>query len=248
VARNDEIGKLSATFNEMIKGLSDKEKMHDLLGKVVSPKIANKLIADGVELGGEEREVSVLFCDIHGFTSLSEAHPAPETIKALNVFFSEVSTIIESHNGIVDKYIGDAVMAIFSAPLEDLEHAENAVKCGIAISHCRDKIIDLLPPEMNNEYRYGVGIHSGKVVAGNIGSTSRLNYTVIGDTVNIASRVEGQTRQFNTPLVITKATVQRCKNIEFTKLDTVHLKGRTHPVSLYTATELLPTDNIPARI
>jgi len=248
VARNDEIGKLSTTFNEMVKGLSDKEKMHDLLGKVVSPKIANKLLEDGVKLGGEVREVSVLFCDIHGFTGLSEVHSAPETIKALNIFFSEVSTIIESHNGIIDKYIGDAVMAIFSAPLEDPEHAENAVKCGIAISGCRDKINTLLPPGMNIEYRYGIGIHSGKVVAGNIGSASRLNYTVIGDTVNVASRVEGQTRLYNTPLVITKATVQRCKNIEFTRLDTVQLKGRKDPVSLYTATELSLSDNIPARI
>jgi adenylate cyclase len=248
VARNDEIGKLSTTFNEMVKGLSDKEKMHDLLGKVVSPKIANKLLEDGVKLGGEVREVSVLFCDIHGFTSLSEVHSASETVRALNIFFSEVSAIIESHNGIIDKYIGDAVMAIFSAPLEDPKHAENAVKCGIAISRCRDKINASLPPEMNIEYRYGIGVHSGKVVAGNIGSANRLNYTVIGDTVNVASRVESLTRLFNTPLVVTKATVQRCSNIEFTMLDTVQLKGRKDPVSLYAATELLPTDKLPARI
>jgi len=227
-------GLLATNFNEMVKGLSDKEKMRNLLGKVVSPEIANKLLQDGVKLGGEEREVSVLFCDIQGFTHLSESQPATEVIKALNVFFSEVSDIVESHHGIIDKYIGDAVMAIFSAPLEDPNHAENAVRCGIELSRCSDKLNARLPRGMNAGYRFGIGIHSGSVVAGNIGSANRLNYTVIGDTVNIASRVEGQTRVFDTPLIVTEATMQRCKGIEFVKLETVKLKGRKQAVKLYT--------------
>jgi len=234
ITRKDEIGLLATNFNEMVKGLSDKEKMRNLLGKVVSPEIANKLLQDGVKLGGEEREVSVLFCDIQGFTHLSESQPATEVIKALNVFFSEVSDIVESHHGIIDKYIGDAVMAIFSAPLEDPNHAENAVRCGIELSRCSDKLNARLPQGMNAGYRFGIGIHSGSVVAGNIGSANRLNYTVIGDTVNIASRVEGQTRVFDTPLIVTEATMQRCKGIEFVKLETVKLKGRKQAVKLYT--------------
>lgn len=234
ITRKDEIGLLATNFNEMVKGLSDKEKMRNLLGKVVSPEIANKLLQDGVKLGGEEREVSVLFCDIQGFTHLSESQPATEVVKALNVFFSEVSDVIEAHHGIIDKYIGDAVMAIFSAPLEDPEHAENAVRCGISLSRCGDKLNARLPHGMKTGYRFGIGIHSGSVVAGNIGSANRLNYTVIGDTVNIASRVEGQTRVFNTPMIVTEATMQRCKGIKFVKLDTVQLKGRVQAIKLYT--------------
>lgn len=234
VIRKDEIGLLTENFNEMVKGLSDKEKMRNLLGKVVSPEIANKLLQDGVKLGGEEREVSVLFCDIQGFTHLSESQPATEVVKGLNVFFSEVSDIIEAHHGIIDKYIGDAVMAVFSAPLDDPDHADNAVRCGIELSRCGSKLQDRLPPGMKTGYRFGIGIHSGSVVAGNIGSANRLNYTVIGDTVNIASRVEGQTRVFDTPMIVTEATMQRCKGIEFLKLDTVQLKGRERAVTLYT--------------
>jgi len=236
IKRRDEIGQLANTFNEMTQGLSDKEKMRNLLGKVVSPEIANKLLQDGITLGGEEREVSVLFCDIQGFTRLSESQPAAEVVKALNIFFSEVSDVIEAHHGIIDKYIGDAVMAIFSAPLEDPHHAEHAVRCGIALNQCGKNLNALLPEAMKDGYRFGVGIHSGSVVAGNIGSTNRLNYTVIGDTVNIASRVEGQTRIYDAALLLTEATVERCKNIKFEAVDEVQLKGRTQSVKLFTVT------------
>jgi len=234
VERSDEIGLLSSSFNEMVQGLSDKEKMRDLLGKVVSPEIANKLLQDGIKLGGEERVVSVLFCDIQGFTRISESRPAAEVVQALNIFFSEVSDIIEAHHGIIDKYIGDAVMAIFSAPMDDPQHAQHAVRCGVELSQCRDKLDTLLPDGIKSGYQFGIGIHSGNVVAGNIGSANRLNYTVIGDTVNIASRVEAQTREFDASLIVTEATMQRCSDIEFEELATVKLKGREQDVKLYT--------------
>ncbi len=234
VAGNDEFGLLSRTFNEMTEGLKEKEQVRDLLGKVVSPEIAGKLIREGVELGGEERDVTILFCDIQGFTKLSESQPPTWVLNALNTFFSGVSDIIESHGGVVDKYIGDAVMALFGVPADDEQHAANAVACGIEMCQAAEQLISMLRNKQGEYCRFGVGIHTGTVVAGNVGSATRLNYTVIGDTVNVASRVEGQTRVFDTPLLITEATAQRCNNISFRELDNVQLKGRKQAITLFT--------------
>jgi adenylate cyclase len=234
---NDEFSLLSRTFNEMTLGLAEKEQVRDLLGKVVSPEIASKLISEGVELGGEEREVTVLFCDIRGFTKLSESRPPTEVLNALNAFFSVVSDIIESHGGVVDKYIGDAVMALFGVPVEDRQHAANAVACGIEMCQAADKLVTLLKTNNGKFCDFGVGIHTGTVVAGNVGSATRLNYTVIGDTVNVASRVEGQSRVFNTPLIVTDATASQCPDIDFKKLGSVRLKGRSQQIALLTAEE-----------
>ena len=233
VTNRDEFGLLSQTFNTMVNDLAEKEKVRNLLGKVVSPQVAHKLLEEGVELGGEEREVTVLFCDIEGFTQLSELKSPTEMLDALNTFFSGVSNIIEAHGGVVDKYIGDAVMAIFGAPLHDDKHASNAINCAIEMCKSADDLVCKL--ELENSYcNFGIGVHTGIVVAGNIGSVNRLNYTVIGDTVNVASRVEGQTRVFNTKLVATEATVKQCPHINFISLGDVKLKGRSEKIEVFT--------------
>jgi adenylate cyclase len=233
VSGKDEFGLLSRTFNEMTLGLAEKEQVRDLLGKVVSPEIASKLISEGVELGGEEREVTVLFCDIRGFTQLSETRAPTQVLNALNAFFSGVTTIIESHGGVIDKYIGDAVMALFGVPIDDKQHSANAVACGVEMCEAADRLVSTLGIGDGGFCNFGVGIHTGTVVAGNVGSSSRLNYTVIGDTVNVASRVEGQTREFNTPLIVTEATVAQCEGMEFIKLGSSQLKGRKQKIALF---------------
>jgi len=234
VSGNDEFGLLSSTFNEMTLGLEEKEQVRDLLGKVVSPEVASKLISEGVELGGEEREATILFCDIQGFTQLSESQAPTRVLNALNSFFSGVSEIIEAHGGVVDKYIGDAVMAIFGAPVDDKNHAANAVACGIKMCQAADELVAKLKTDDGHFCDFGVGIHTGTVVAGNVGSSTRLNYTVIGDTVNVASRVEGQSRVFDSPLIVTEATAKQCKDIAFKKLGKVQLKGRNQKIALLT--------------
>jgi len=233
VTHNDEFGLLSKTFNTMVDDLAEKEKIRNLLGKVVSPQVAHKLLEEGVELGGEEREVTVLFCDIEGFTQLSELKSPTEMLDALNTFFSGVSDIIEAHGGVVDKYIGDAVMAIFGAPVHDENHAQNAINCAMEMSESVDILVHKL--KLKNSYcNFGIGVHTGVVVAGNIGSLNRLNYTVIGDTVNVASRVEGQTRVFDTMLVTTEATVKQCSHVRFKSLGNVKLKGRSEKIEIFT--------------
>ena len=231
--RNDEIGVLSKTFNQMAKGLAEKEVVRDLLGKVVSPEIANELLSGGVELGGEERQITVLFCDIRGFTQLSETKSPAEVLAALNRFFTGVSGIIESNHGVVDKYIGDSVMALFGAPQEDPDHAMHAVNCANEMCRQAQALTQALRGDDAVDGDFGVGVHSGTVVAGNIGSTNRLNYTVIGDTVNVAARVQDQTRHYETRLIVTEATMLQCPTLAFYHLDSKRLKGRTEAVNLY---------------
>ena len=236
--RNDELGLLVKTFNDMVRGLAEKEVVRDLLGKVVSPEIATKLLAENVELGGEERQVTVLFCDIKGFTRLTESQPPGVVLEALNQFFSGVSRIIEAHGGVVDKYIGDAVMAIFGAPHEDPRHALNAVRCGIEMCDSAETLTASLKSQDGQACEFGVGIHSGAVVAGNIGSTSRFNYTVIGDAVNVASRVEGYgARKVQARLIVTEDVVELCPNVVFTSLGEFELRGRQKPVKIYTSND-----------
>ena len=244
VSSKDEIGTLTRTFNNMVTGLAEKEKVRDLLGKVVSPKIAKKLMSGQIEVAGEQREVSVLFCDIQGFTSMSERHPPKEVLHSLNQFFSKVSEIIEAQGGVIDKYMGDAVMAVFGAPQDDSQHAVNAVNAGIAICSQANVVIGSVSSDVNQNSdsacSFGIGIHCGPVVAGNIGSKSRFNYTVIGDTVNVAARLEALAgRKYESKLIVAEEIVGKCPGIKFSQLGEASLRGRTQPVQIYTPTELI---------
>ena len=241
----DEFAQLALSFNEMARDLADKERVRDLLGKVVSPEIAGKLMQEGVELGGEERQVTVLFCDLQGFTRLAEKRSPTQVLNTLNSFFSGVSGIIEAHGGVVDKYIGDAVMALFGAPMDDHRHACRAVACGIEICTQAENLLANFGDHGEAPCGFGVGIHSGIAVAGNIGSSSRLNYTVIGDTVNVASRVESQTRVFGVPLLITEATAALCPDQALDRLGSARLKGRKGEIDLYTSNQTKPPGNAP---
>ena len=244
VSSKDEIGILTRTFNEMTQGLVEKERVRDLLGKVVSPEIAKKLISQKIEVTGEQRNITVLFCDIQGFTSLSETKPPKEVLHSLNLFFSQISQIIESNGGVIDKYIGDAVMAIFGAPQDDPNHAANAVRAGLEICGQADALTQSLISKSGVPCQFGVGIHSGPVVAGNIGSSSRFNYTVIGDTVNVASRLESfGGRVYDARLIVTREVVDLCPDIGFVLLGEVNLKGRQQAAEIYTAQSIDPNSH-----
>ena len=244
VSSKDEIGILTRTFNEMTQGLVEKERVRNLLGKVVSPEIAKKLISEKIEVAGEQRNITVLFCDIQGFTSLSETKPPKEVLHSLNLFFSQVSQIIESNGGVIDKYIGDAVMAIFGAPQDDPNHAANAVRAGLEICGQAGALTESLIAKSGVPCQFGVGIHSGPVVAGNIGSSSRFNYTVIGDTVNVASRLESfGGRIYDARLIVTREVVDLCPDIGFVLLGEVNLKGRQQVAEIYTAQSIDPNSH-----
>ncbi|MGK0297715.1 MAG: adenylate cyclase [Gammaproteobacteria bacterium] len=234
ITQKDELGLLETAFNEMSKGLHERDKVKNLLGKVISPQIAEELISKDLHLGGEEREMTILFSDLRGFTSFSEKRPPTQVLTILNEYLTKMTTIIDSHGGVVDKYIGDAIMALFGAPLEMPGHAEIAVKCAIEMTEALHKLNIEFKERGWPDLRMGIGVNTGNVVVGNMGSRDRLNYTVIGDNVNLASRLEAVTKEYKCPIIVSETTRDKSTNIEFKKLDRIKVKGKQVAVTIYT--------------
>lgn len=231
--RRDEISELAGSFNHMARGLAEKERVRDLLGKVVSPAVAEELLSKELELGGEERVVTVLFSDVRNFTALCEGRAPAEILALLNRYLTEVSGVIEERGGVVDKYIGDAVMALFGAPLRHPDDAARAVSAGLGMHACFGPINRDLAGRGVPRLGVGIGINTDLVVAGNMGSRTRLNYTVIGDGVNLASRLEGLTKRYHVPLIVSDATRRGAPGFVYRELDRVRVKGKREAVAVF---------------
>ncbi len=233
VTGQDEIGQLAGSINTMAAGLAEKEKVRDLLGKVVSHEIAEELLSKTIALGGEERVVTVLFADIKGFTSLCE-NLAPEAVLTLlNRYLSEITEVIERHHGVVDKYTGDSVMALFGAPLSRPGDAGNAIATALAIQSAMAALNAANLAQGMLAIEAGIGVHTGLVVAGNLGSQNRLNYTVIGDSVNLSARLEGLTRRYHVPNIVSEATRLEAPGFVYRELDLVRVAGKKEPVRIF---------------
>ena len=231
--RRDEIGRMAHSFNHMAKGLAEKERVRNLLGKVVSPAIAEELMRSEIDLGGEEREVTILFSDVRSFTSLCEGRSPRAILELLNLYLTEVSGAISDRGGVVDKYIGDAVMALFGAPIAGDDDPAQAVRAACDMIEAVDRLNPKIRADGWPNLEIGVGINTDVVVAGNMGSIERLNYTVIGDGVNLASRLEGLTKVYGLSILVTEMTATRCPDMRFRELDRVRVKGKSEPVALY---------------
>jgi adenylate cyclase len=233
VDRVDEIGELATAFNHMTQGLAERDQVRDLLGKVVDPAVAEELLSKDLKLGGEEREVSVLFADIRGFTALSERQHPSDLLDLLNRYLSCMTEVIEGEGGVIDKYIGDAIMALFGAPLAHGDDAQRAVRAALAMGHELVRLNRELTAQGLPAIATGIGINTGLVVAGNMGSTHRLNYSVIGDGVNLASRIEGLTRFYGVPLIISESAAAAAPEFIYRELDRVRVKGKLEPVRIF---------------
>jgi len=225
VRSRDELGELADSVNSMASGLAEKEKVRDLLGKVVSHQIAEELLSNPVELGGEERTATILFSDIRGFTSYCEDLPPQQVLGELNKVLSCISDIVEAHNGVVDKFQGDAVMALFGAPVSSRDDAANAMAAGLEIIAAVGSA--------ENPLSACVGINTGLVVAGNLGSANRLNYSVIGDAVNLAACLESLTRLYNVANIVSAASKAAAPGFVYRELDEVQVVGKNRSVSIY---------------
>lgn len=234
--RRDELGLLASSFNAMSAGLEERDRVRDLLDKNVSPEVATRLLRDGAALGGEEREVTVLFADLRGFTTLSEGMAPGELVAVLNRYLDRMSAEIEREGGIVDKYIGDEIMALFGAPVALADAPDRAVRAALGMRRALLAFNTELAAEGRAPLGFGVGIHRARVIAGNIGSHRRLNYSVIGDGVNLAARLQPLTRraEFATDIIISEATRAGLRaNYRTRPLGEVSVKGRNETVHIH---------------
>ncbi|MBW2366907.1 MAG: HAMP domain-containing protein [Deltaproteobacteria bacterium] len=234
INRNDELGDLGKAFNQMAAGLGERELIRETFGKYVSPEIRDRILSGDIPLNGERREATLLFSDLRGFTAYVEKNEPEEVIQSMRAYFSVMEAAIKKHGGLVLQYVGDEIEAVFGIPITVGDHAERAM---LAALDMRQALIDLnreraasdLPP-----FKHGIGIYTGKVLAGNTGSDERLSYTLIGNTVNLASRIQGMTKEIGWDILAHESTLERTtRPFNVVKEDQHKVKGYSKSIIVY---------------
>ena len=225
------------TFTESL----EKRRVSQLFTQYVNKDVLNEVLHNYKDYlrssAGQKVEITILFSDIRGFTTISETTPPEKIVEMLNVHFSHMADIILKHNGTIDKYIGDAIMAFWGAPVRTEDHAEQAVRAGIEMLKELDAVNrELRTKGLDMEIKIGIGINTGEATIGEIGSEKKKNYTIVGDTVNLASRLESITKEYKSPLIYSEYTHEKIKDkVQGKVLGNVKVKGREQPVNIYTA-------------
>ena len=216
----------------------DKRQMRETFGKYVSPRVVDRLVDDPPELGGEDKELTVFFSDIRGFTTLSENMAPQELVNHLNVYFTAMTNLLMDYGGTLDKYIGDAIMGFWGAPLPQVDHAVRGCKCALAMMNKLNELNASWPePKRLN---VGIGVNSGIITVGNMGSPLRMNYTLTGDHVNLASRLEATNKEYGTNIIVSEFTYGLVKDKFIVReLDNIRVKGKNKPVGIYELVDCL---------
>ena len=232
VTTTDETGALARSFNAMAIGLGERERLRDAFGTFVDPDLAERVLEEGTDLAGDEVEASMLFLDVRGFTTMSERASAREVVGKLNELYDLCVPVVTRHGGHANKFIGDGMLAVFGAPERHADHADRAVAAATEIAQCVQK-------HFHGELRVGIGVNSGRVLVGTVGGGGRLDFTVIGDAVNTASRVESATRESGDDVLVAKATLDllSAERDGWEERPPIPLKGKSERVRLYAAAE-----------
>ncbi len=210
-------------------------KLATLFGQYIPPEIVDELNSEGAEaqMQGESRDMTVFFSDIRGFTGLSESLTPQQLTRMMNIYLTPMTQVIHRHRGTVDKYIGDAVMAFWGAPLADPQHPRHALDSALEMQAELNNVNSLLRKEGMPEIEVGMGLNCGEMNVGNMGSSFRMAYTVMGDAVNLGSRLEGLTKFYGVPIIVSGELAERVPEYLFLELDRVRVKGRNEPVTLF---------------
>jgi adenylate cyclase len=215
---------------------AEKRKVSRLFGRYVSKDVYKQLLDNPAlaELGGGRREMSVLFSDLRGFTTITEKGNPEELVRQLNEYFTKMVEIVFRNGGTVDKFVGDMVMALFSAPVDDVHHADAAVTTAVEMVRELGELNRRWATEQRTQLDIGIGVNSGDMIAGNIGSSAIMSYTVIGDNVNLGARLESLNKEYRTRIIISEATRSRlARTYDLRPLGAVVVKGKTKPVDIF---------------
>lgn len=234
VRSRDEIGQLTRAFNEMVAGLRQRDFIRNAFGRYVSPEVAKTLLEspEGLRLGGHKREVTVLMSDLRGYTRFAERGDPARVMEVLNGYLARMADIVIAHGGTINEFIGDAIFAVFGAPLDQPDHAERAAAAALAMQAAMDELNRENAAREWPRFEMGIGVNTGEAVVGNIGSEQRAKYAVVGAAVNLAARVEGCT--VGGQIFVTTSTLDRVRDlVEVGEPVRVELKGIAEPVLLY---------------
>ena len=234
ILSNDEFGDVAEGFNLMIKSLKESQKLRKSFGKYVSKEIRDEILAGNPSLDGEMKRATLLFSDLRNFTGLVEKNHPKHVVTIINQYFNEMTLAINEHKGLILQYVGDEILAAFGVPIGFEDHPEMAVKAALKMRNRLVLLNKTLEQDGFEPLAHGIGIHSGAVLAGNIGSKERMSYALIGDTVNSASRIEGLTKNYGCDIIISQTTYNLLTGSYNTKqLAPVKVKGKEDELIIY---------------
>jgi len=235
VTSNDEIGYTGDVINEMNAGLKERDFIKEKFGIYVTSEIRDQILSDSVPLDGELKAVTVLFADLRNFTPLVESTPPKEVVKIINEYFKEMDEAIQNHYGLVLQYIGDEIEAVFGTPIFRDDHPVMAVQAALEMKHRMGMLNQDLKDRGYAPLSHGIGIHTGEVLAANIGSPQRLSYALVGDTVNLASRLQSLNKEYGTEIIMSETTRAHLDDRFIPeKLPAAAVKGKRQPVKIFT--------------
>jgi adenylate cyclase len=229
------------TYGSYMREEQSKRQVRSAFGRYMSPVLVERLAADPslLKLGGEKRDMTLLFCDVRGFTSISEQYDAEGLTHLINRFLTPMTELILSHKGTIDKYMGDCIMAFWNAPLDDPDHAANACRAALRMNEALTPLNEALEAEAKEQghaflpIRIGIGLNSGPAVVGNMGADQRFDYSVLGDTVNLASRLEGQSKTYGVTILLGEDCARRAPGFATLPLDLIKVKGKSQAVAVH---------------
>jgi class 3 adenylate cyclase len=234
IGGRDVAGRLAGALNDMATGLQERDHVKEVFGRYIATQVSDKILSGQVNLGGDVRRVTILFSDIRNFTGMSEAMAPQQVVSFLNDYFSEMVDAVFEQGGVLDKFMGDGLMAVFGSISDDNAHPLQAVKAALRMKALLAKINGVRSVSGEEPIAIGIGIHTDEVIVGNIGSRKRLEYTVVGDGVNTTSRLQGLNKDFGTTILISETTYEAVKDqFECRQMPETHLRGKTKNLRCY---------------
>lgn len=236
VDTGDEFAELAKSMNEMAAAIKERETVKSAFARYVSQQVLDSILSSetGATLKGQRRRVTIFFSDIRGFTRMAESMAPEDVVAFLDAYFERMVDITFRNHGTLDKFLGDGLMAIFGAPTEDPFQEEHAIRAALEMQSELELLSKKLEQEGHPPLRIGIGINSGNAIVGNIGSETRMEYTAVGDTVNVASRIESLTKETGSDVLISESTYDAVRHaVEAKEMGSLSIKGRVHPVVCY---------------